>query len=306
MMQVHPFQNAGLGKAPFHCTHVVDSWSACQFCGTAIRYQYWIKGSDGSHFFVGSDCVAKTGGADYVDNFKNVKSAHLKAKRDAQRQARYEARKAKWAAELETRKAAFTAENPGLYEKMQALGENSRFFADLVWSVNRYGSLTQRQLEAALRIIKERETQAQPQKVAGDLTGLATMFRKAREHLKYPKLTVNVDNGSYTFSLAGDASKNPGYIYVKRGQTYLGKVSPTGELTQSRDATPADLLAVNRFSMDPVGVAANHGHVSGNCCFCSKKLTDARSVSVGYGATCAQHYGLPWGEVTELAVEGVA
>jgi hypothetical protein len=30
--------------------------------------------------------------------------------------------------------------------------------------------------------------------------------------------------------------------------------------------------------------------------FCRLTLTDARSTAVGYGQTCAGHWGMPWGE----------
>jgi hypothetical protein len=300
MMSLHPFEKAGLGKAPFHCSHVVDSWSACQFCGTAIRYQYHIAGADGSHFFVGSDCVAKTGGAIHIDQFKNVKSAFLKAKRDAVKKARHEALKAKWAAEAAVKRAAFEAAHPGVYETMKFLSAGSNFCANMVSAIDRFGDLTPRQLEVAERIMnehlaKERDKASGANKLAGDLKPLADMFKSAREHLKFPKLTVEIDSKPYTFSLAGDASRNPGFIYVKSAGTYLGKVSPAGEISLSRDAGEADREAVSKFSLNPAAVAGLHGHLTGACCFCSKKLTDERSVEVGYGATCAKHYNLPWG-----------
>jgi hypothetical protein len=43
--------------------------------------------------------------------------------------------------------------------------------------------------------------------------------------------------------------------------------------------------------------AAAFGHETGVCCFCSRGLTDERSVTVGYGPICAERYGLPWGTV---------
>jgi hypothetical protein len=50
------------------------------------------------------------------------------------------------------------------------------------------------------------------------------------------------------------------------------------------------------FSNNPEQVARVHGHATGNCCFCTRELTDARSVAVGYGPICASHFGLEWGE----------
>lgn len=42
--------------------------------------------------------------------------------------------------------------------------------------------------------------------------------------------------------------------------------------------------------------AAKFGHVTGQCVFCSRKLTDERSVTVGYGPVCAERESLPWGD----------
>lgn len=43
--------------------------------------------------------------------------------------------------------------------------------------------------------------------------------------------------------------------------------------------------------------AARFGAVTGSCIFCMRTLTDERSITVGYGPICADHNGLPWGEV---------
>ena len=44
--------------------------------------------------------------------------------------------------------------------------------------------------------------------------------------------------------------------------------------------------------------AAAFGHLTGNCVFCDRELTDERSISVGYGPVCAKNHGLPWGETS--------
>lgn len=49
--------------------------------------------------------------------------------------------------------------------------------------------------------------------------------------------------------------------------------------------------------------AAAFGHVTGACVFCSRELTDERSLTVGYGPVCATNHGLPWGEVAEVTPE---
>jgi hypothetical protein len=37
------------------------------------------------------------------------------------------------------------------------------------------------------------------------------------------------------------------------------------------------------------------GDLYGRCVYCSRKLTDERSISAGYGEKCADDRGLPWG-----------
>jgi hypothetical protein len=41
--------------------------------------------------------------------------------------------------------------------------------------------------------------------------------------------------------------------------------------------------------------AHEFGDLYGECCFCGLALTDERSISAGYGPTCASKHGLPWG-----------
>jgi hypothetical protein len=60
---VHIFQAAGLGVGPFKLNHVSGEGGHCQYCGTSIVWRFYLNGIDGSTFFVGSDCVMKTGDA---------------------------------------------------------------------------------------------------------------------------------------------------------------------------------------------------------------------------------------------------
>jgi len=142
---------------------------------------------------------------------------------------------------------------------------------------------------------RQRAAASGANKVLVDMKPLADMFRLARKHLKYPKLTVNIGATAYTFALASDNSRNPGHIYVKRDRVYIGKVSPAGELQLSRDAQAGDREAINEFSKNPAAVAGLHGKLTSQCAFCSKTLSDERSKEVGYGKICASHFNLPWG-----------
>lgn len=73
MVVKHKFEDAGLGLAPFRLIDVVKKvyvacqgapvqpGSTCDFCGTAIMYEFWIASADGKRFKVGCDCVSRTG-----------------------------------------------------------------------------------------------------------------------------------------------------------------------------------------------------------------------------------------------------
>ena len=48
--------------------------------------------------------------------------------------------------------------------------------------------------------------------------------------------------------------------------------------------------------------AARFGKLWGSCVFCTRMLTDERSIAVGYGPRCAEREGLPWGITVDEAV----
>ncbi len=68
----HQFEIAGLGPAPYVLVDVVkrafcagpgcpsQPGSSCDYCGTGIMFEYWLKAADGRRFKVGCDCVLKT------------------------------------------------------------------------------------------------------------------------------------------------------------------------------------------------------------------------------------------------------
>jgi hypothetical protein len=105
MTGTHPFEQAGLGKAPFRLAGFSESTyqacpgaptqpgTSCDACGTAIRYVCRIRSSDGREFKVGTDCVMKL---DRADNrlVSEVEAAKKKIERQ-KRQAKADARTAR-------------------------------------------------------------------------------------------------------------------------------------------------------------------------------------------------------------------
>ena len=148
---------------------------------------------------------------------------------------------------------------------------------------------------------------AEAAQAVGDLSGVLALFAKAKTHLKHPAIVLSVPAGGFSvrLNLAGPRAKVPGSVTVleasrdennERG--WLGRVTVDGTYQPSRDAngrTPAIAARLREFACEPARIAAEHGRLTGRCCFCNLVLSDERSTAVGYGATCASHYGLPWG-----------
>ena len=162
----HPFEKAGLGTAPFSCTHVSENVFAlpdgtskaggcCDYCGTGIRWEFWIKGSiaGARQFKVGCDCVAKTGWG--IDRFLEVRAAHTRARRQAGVQSRRAARQEQLAAEraqraVERQEAtqAWRDANSALVARLSAYTGTNDFLRGMIQNLADWGNLSARQAEA--------------------------------------------------------------------------------------------------------------------------------------------------------------
>jgi hypothetical protein len=157
------------------------------------------------------------------------------------------------------------------------------------------GRLTDRQFAFAEIILARSTPKAPAAKI--ELSRIAEMFDRAAQSLNNPRVEFLCEDATeFTITRAKATSANPGFLYLKSDGTYMGKISPVGEYMPSREATASVTNALTAFAADPAAAALAYGKATGNCCFCRRGLTDARSVEAGYGPICADHYGLPWGE----------
>jgi hypothetical protein len=163
---IHLFQKLGLGTAPFSCTHVTENvfengdgttkaGGCCDYCGTGIRWEFWIKGSiaGAKQFKVGCDCVAKTGWG--IEGFEKVRAAHARARRQAGAQSRRAARQAQMAAERAKKLAerqeatqAWRDANSAVVARLMAYEGTNSFLRDMMSNLSHWGNLSARQLEA--------------------------------------------------------------------------------------------------------------------------------------------------------------
>jgi hypothetical protein len=142
-----------------------------------------------------------------------------------------------------------------------------------------------------------------------DVTAVKAFFDRARCHLKAPAVLIQVPDvglvrvyigkeNARRFAgkmVVGDEWGQKPYPWVAK--TY-GLITDDGKFEPRKGVeTPAGLLDVlTDFAADPVKYARAYGQFTGKCCFCRLPLTDPRSTAQGYGETCADHFGLPWGE----------
>jgi len=153
----------------------------------------------------------------------------------------------------------------------------------------------------------------------GELSGVLALFAKAKQHLKFPAIVLSVpeidadqdvDGFAVRLTVAGPKAKVPGSLtvtendrnttndYGEPAREWLGRVTVDGTYEPARKANGrAEPIArrLAELAANPARVAAEHGRLTGRCCFCNTALSDERSTAVGYGPTCADHFGLPWG-----------
>lgn len=140
----------------------------------------------------------------------------------------------------------------------------------------------------------------------GDFGGVIALFDKASKNLKHPHIRLQLPSGAQlSLNVAGKSSSRPGCVNLTDGKpfgrnTWYGRVNPDGRWEPSRsisdDVGVSLMVLLTKLASDPAGVAAEHGRLTGRCCFCGGGLTDERSTALGYGPQCAKNFGLAWGK----------
>ena len=162
----------------------------------------------------------------------------------------------------------------------------SRFGESLLNGLNKYGSLTEKQLACVMGNVTKAPAAVTAQI---NVLDIKVKFDHAfQSGLKYPKLIV----GQFTFTRATDHSKNPGHLYLKSGSTYLGKINPQGEFFKSRECTDEQVAELVKIGDDVLAAAKLHGLQTGRCSCCSRELTNPLSVELGIGPICRERWGM--------------
>lgn len=184
---------------------------------------------------------------------------------------------------------AWIADHTAEYDWLTANSDSFDFAASLLLSLRKWGRLTDGQLGAVQRILAKQALQAKRHESAPtvSLEPVEQAFAKAKAAgIQRPKLRLDV----FTFSPAPDSGKNAGAIYVKEGETYLGKVVG-GKLFAVASCTVEQERLIAEVSNDPLNAAIAYGKRFGKCSVCARTLTDPESIARGIGPICAERFG---------------
>ena len=197
--EIHPFERAGLGRAPFTCIGVDEIWfempgfgrkpgGSCAYCGTGILNAFKIRSADGACFVVGCDCVEKTGP---VAEFRAVRLAAAADKRAKRVAGRRIEREARWKAEAAERRAlkaeAWGAANADLAAELAAYAGENEFVRSMRQAVDTWGGLTQGQTDA-VRATLATEARIQRQRANSRHVGKIAKRMNVRARVVFSKV----------------------------------------------------------------------------------------------------------------------
>lgn len=125
---------------------------------------------------------------------------------------------------------------------------------------------------------------------------LFAMFDRAATKRVFPRITLKF-SPDVTFALVrcGNNSRYTGEINIKRNGEWQGRIRRDDSILWAGHhvTTPEERDYIFAFASNPHEQARIYGQETGICCFCHAELTNAVSVTLGYGPICADNYGLP-------------
>jgi len=208
-----------------------------------------------------------------------------------------------------------------LEEKLSKLSGRDQSFANsLIGQYRAKNWLSEKQWPYVHSLLAKTNSQslAVPLFDLRDASVLFDFFKRGSIHLKWPKLQIYFNN--IRIRLHYNKYKNfiGAACYYDNLEIFkAARIIPEQKIiiealenqiiiqnvVEAVRSLTTDLITGGNESLKIYGIK------TGNCCFCSKELTDHRSVEAGYGPICAERYGLPWGdegdEDKELIIEEI-
>jgi hypothetical protein len=152
---IHCFEQAGLGLAPFKYLYCIDMGrcaASCQYCGTGIRYKFFLRSADNREFYVGCDCIYKSGDLGLIDIAKKERRRLAKEKRDALNAAKAKDRQTKWETERKEKLEIFFAKHFTIKPVFDWAENASGIALDLYNNLQKWGNLTDNQIALLVRL----------------------------------------------------------------------------------------------------------------------------------------------------------
>lgn len=151
--------------------------------------------------------------------------------------------------------------------------------------------------------LAERGTAIEP--LYGNFEPLLVAFRLAGEHLKYPKIRLVSEQERFVqLNFFPDSQVIKVFVDGWQGhgfRKFAGLIEDGMIKPWSRDRLTDDVrMVIESLANDPIGVSKAMAAKLGACIYCGNRLSDPISKRMGYGKTCASHYGLPYGANAEF------
>jgi hypothetical protein len=188
---------------------------------------------------------------------------------------------------------AFAAEYVAEFDWMVKTAPRFEFAKSMIEAVVKFGSLTEKQLAAVQKCVAK-DAERNVERAARvetapqvDITKIEVSFANAMaKGIKRPKLRL----ADFKFSPAPATGNNAGAIYIKAGDTYLGKIAG-GKLFKSRECDDQIASSILVAAADPEAAAIAYGRRFGSCAICARELTNGESIDRGIGPICAEKFG---------------
>lgn len=126
--------------------------------------------------------------------------------------------------------------------------------------------LSEKQIQAALRTREVSEAAYSANKKGA--TGLVMILQKS----KSTRRVINLFG--LQISLADSTGVNAGFAYVKSGNFYLGKISPSGEFLLVKESNKIHEMILRDAASDFSSSVYRHGRTTGSCALCGEFLKD--------------------------------
>lgn len=181
----------------------------------------------------------------------------------------------------------------------EVLKPNKREFAKkIVDYYDRHGRLSEKQLQ----YLQESSLPPSEEPRMLKLTNISRVFNflnAAAKNLKSPEITLLTPKGYLSIRAMLKANTEPPSIervVMTIHMTDLGFINADGlwvvPVKVSEALIDTVISYITSLNDDPLNTIRKNGQLTGICVFCKHELKDERSVHMGYGPTCAKHYGL--------------